>query len=246
MRPINYIDYDKLSDDVLYLGSNLFLRMNVSLSNKGDQDQRYHFHKEYRYDSKYTSNGKLLSIKRSFTYYLSLDKTDTKMNIMIRPQDMILFKMNLEQVSKWFSDNTFGTKGREVILRNRKESIVLPGLAQQRYIQFDPVVVVWENTGDQTPGVRVTLGDPSIYADISVDKLFALLYTISNFNMYESAQLLVNYLGRPNFGMNLYEIEDNLYLREQEGKIENAKNNRTIPSQKKSFFDSMDLMAKGD
>ena len=48
MRPINYIDYDKLSDDVLYLGSNLFLRMNVSLSNKGDQDQRYHFHKEYR------------------------------------------------------------------------------------------------------------------------------------------------------------------------------------------------------
>lgn len=246
MRPINYIDYDKLSDDVLYLGSNLFLRMNVSLSNKGDQDQRYHFHKEYRYDSKYTSNGKLLSIKRSFNYYLSLDKTDTKMNIMIRPQDMILFKMNLEQVSKWFSDNTFGTKGREVILRNRKESIVLPGLAQQRYIQFDPVVVVWENTGDQTPGVRVTLGDPSIYADISVDKLFALLYTISNFNMYESAQLLVNYLGRPNFGMNLYEIEDNIYLKEQEGKIENAKNNRTIPSQKKSFFDSMDLMAKGD
>lgn len=246
MRPINYIDYDKLSDDVLYLGSNLFLRMNVSLSNKGDQDQRYHFHKEYRYDSKYTSNGKLLSIKRSFNYYLSLDKTDTKMNIMIRPQDMILFKMNLEQVSKWFSDNTFGTKGREVILRNRKESIVLPGLAQQRYIQFDPVVVVWENTGDQTPGVRVTLGDPSIYADISVDRLFALLYTISNFNMYESAQLLVNYLGRPNFGMNLYEIEDNIYLREQEGKIENAKNNRTIPSQKKSFFDSMDLMAKGD
>lgn len=78
MRPINYIDYDKLSDDVLYLGSNLFLRMNVSLSNKGDQDQRYHFHKEYRYDSKYTSSGKLLSIKRSFSYYLSLDKTDTK------------------------------------------------------------------------------------------------------------------------------------------------------------------------
>ena len=159
---------------------------------------------------------------------------------------MILFKMNLEQVSKWFSDNTFGTKGREVFLRNRKESIVLPGLAQQRYIQFDPVVVVWENTGDQTPGVRVTLGDPSIYADISVDKLFALLYTISGFNMYQSAQLLVNYLGRPNFGLNLYEIEDNIYLREQEGKIENAKANRTIPNQKKSFFDSMDLMAKGD
>ena len=64
--------------------------------------------------------------------------------------------------------------------------------------------------------------------------------------MYQSAQLLVNYLGRPNFGMNLYEIEDNVYLKEQEGKIENAKANRTIPSQKKSFFDSMDLMAKGD
>lgn len=246
MRPINYIDYDKLSDDVLYLGSNLFLRMNVSLSNKGDQDQRYHFHREYRYDSKYTSNGKLLSIKRSFTYYLSLDKTDTKMNIMIRPQDMILFKKILDKVSNWFSDNTFTIKGREVAIRNRKEPIVLPGLAQHRYIQFDPVVVVWENTGDQTPGVRITLGDPSIYADISVDKLFGLIYTIDTFNMYGSAQSLVNYLGRPNFGMNLYEIEENVYLKEQEGKIENAKQNRTIPSQKKSFFDSMDLMANGD
>ena len=34
MRPIDYIDYDKISDDVLYLGSRLYLRMNVSLSDK--------------------------------------------------------------------------------------------------------------------------------------------------------------------------------------------------------------------
>ena len=85
-------------------------------------------------------------------------------------------------------------------------------MANQKYLQFDPVVIVWENTGEQTPGVRITLGDPSIFADISADKFFALLYTISSFNMYMSAQLLLNYIGRPNYGFNMMEIERNTLI----------------------------------
>ena len=38
MRPIEYIDYDKLSDDVFYLGSKLYLRMNVSLLDKAESN----------------------------------------------------------------------------------------------------------------------------------------------------------------------------------------------------------------
>lgn len=244
MRPIQYIDYDKLSDDVLYLGSKLFLRMNVSLSSKGDQDQRYHFHKEYKYDSKYATD-KLMSIKRSFDYFLSLEKIDCKVSIMIRSQDMILFKVKLEQVSKWFETDTFGLKGKELIVIKKRQPILLEGLALNKYIQFDPIVITWENTGEQTPGVRVTLGDPSIFADITVDKFFGLVYTISTFNMYQSAQILVNYLGRPSFGMNSYEIEDNSYLNDKQDKLEGAKINRTIPKKNRSFFDKMDDLAGG-
>ena len=247
MRPIEYIDYDKISDDVLYLGSKLYLRMNVSLSDKGDQNARYHFHREFMYESAYAPNNKFVSIKRSFNYYLSLDRPDIPTGgIMIRPQDMYLLNSKLEAVSSWFSSTTFGTtKDKKLCVRVHKDPVIIDGLASQKYLQFDPAVFVWENTGEQTPGVRITLGDPSIFADISVDKFFALLYTISSFNMYQSAQLLLNYIGRPNYGFNMMEIERNTFLEEREEGLVNAKDNRQIRgNKKKSFFDTLDGMMK--
>lgn len=248
MRPIEYIDYDKLSDDVLYLGSKLYLRMNVSLSSKSEPDQRYHFHKEFAYSSVYAPNNRFISIKRSFSYYLSLDRIDIPLGgIMIRSQDMIVLKSKLEEVSEWFSSNIFAIKGKNLIVKYKKKPIIVEGLANQKYLQFDPVVIVWENTGEQTPGVRITLGDPSIFADISVDKFFGLLYTISTFNMYQSAQLLLNYLGRPRYGFNLFESENNNFLSDQDkdDKLMNAKDNRQVKGNRpKSFFDKLDDIAE--
>lgn len=247
MRPIEYIDYDKISDDVLYLGDKLYLRMNVSLSSKKEPDMRYHFHQEYEYPSPYGRNGYLKSIKRSFQYFLSLDRKDISGGaIMIRSQDMFLLKEKLTQVSEWFNDGTFGTKKKNLIIKTKREPIILPGLANQKYLQFDPIVIVYEGTGEQTPGVRITLGDSSIFADICVDKLFSLKYTIDTFNMYLSAQLLINYLRRPEFGTGLYVLENNEFMEEHNtGAI--VKNNRGIPDKRpKSFFDKMDDLLKED
>ena len=182
-------------------------------------------------------HDKFVSIKRSFNYYLSLDRTDISGGgVMIRPQDMIVLKSKLDEVSKWFSNNIFAVKNRPLIVKVHQEPIIVEGLASQKYLQFDPVAVVWENTGEQTPGVRITLGDPSIFADISVDKLFALVYTLSNFNMYQSAQLLLNYLGRPQPGFNLLEMEENTFLKENQDNLTNAKDNRQIKEKIKIYL----------
>lgn len=245
MRPIEYIDYDKLSDDVYYLGSKLYLRMNVSLSDKVDPDIRYHFHKEYKYFDPHAPNKYFVSIKRKFSYFLSLDRIDIPQGgIMIRPQDMIVLKNKLEEISKWFSgNNIFGVKNKKLIIKNHKEPIIVDGLANQKYIQFDPIVVVWENTNEQTPGVRITLGDPSVFADISVDKFFGFLYTISTFNMYQSAQLLLNYLGRPEFGYNMRELENYDRLPEDEDVPIKAVDGRQVKNIKNlSFFQKMDML----
>lgn len=248
MRPIDYIDYDKISDDVLYLGSKLYLRMNVSLSDKADPDIRYHFHREFMYKDTHAPHDNFISIKRKFNYYLSLDRTDISQGgIMIRAQDMILLKSKLEQVSVWFTGNTFGTKDKQLVIRYKKDPVILDGLAQQKYIQFNPIVVVYDSTGEQSPGVRITLGDPDIFADITVDKFYGLKYTIDNFNLYQSAQLLINYLGRPEYGFNMSIMEDNKFL-ENEGDVDIANiKNRNLPNQKKkSYFEKMDDMMKGD
>ena len=60
---IEYIDYDKISDDLCWLGNKCIVRMVVKLSNKKN-DTRYHFHKEFKYPTSY--NRDLLTIRRSF------------------------------------------------------------------------------------------------------------------------------------------------------------------------------------
>lgn len=243
MRPIQFIDYDKLSDDVLYLGSKLYLRMNVSLSNKQDPDMRYHFHKEYSYDSKY-SKTRLMSMKRSFDYYLSFDKTDLRNIIIIRPQDMIILQRALARVVLWFEDkekNAFYVKNKKLIVK-KQQPILVEGLAMNGYIEFQPIVILSENDNKQTPGLRLTLGKEDCFADITIDKFYGLLYTINTIHMYEAAQNLLNYLGRPDFGTNLVEM-DFVDVKTKEDTITGAKENRTIPNQKpKSFFDKVNEM----
>lgn len=243
MRPIQFIDYDKLSDDVLYLGSKLYLRMNVSLSSKQDPDMRYHFHKEYSYDSKY-SKARLMSMKRSFDYYLSFDKTDLRNIVIIRPQDMIVLQRALAKVVLWFEDkerNAFYVRSKKLIVK-KQQPILVEGLAMNGYIEFQPIVILSENDNKQTPGLRLTLGKEDCFADITIDKFYGLFYTINTIHMYEAAQNLLNYLGRPDFGTNLVEMEF-VDVNKKEDTITGAKENRTIPNQKpKSFFDKVNEM----
>lgn len=247
MRPISYIDYDKLSDDVLYLGNKLTLRMNVSLSRKQEPDNRYFFHKEYSYGSLY-SKRKLISIKRSYDYYLSFDKSDLRNIVIIRPQDMIVLQRALERAVLWFEDkehNAFYVKNKKLIVKKQKP-IVVEGLAMDGYIEFQPIVLLTENDNKQSPGIRLTLGREDCFSDITVDKFYGLVYTISTFRLYEAAQNLLNYLGRPEFGTNLYEMEDNTPpVTEDEEKMTGAKNNRMIPTTRpRSFFDKINDMVE--
>lgn len=242
MRPIQFIDYDKLSDDVLYLGSKLYLRMNVSLSTKNEQDiSRYHYHKEYSYPSKY-SNNNLVSIKRSFTYYLSFDKADIRNIVMIRAQDMIVLNRALERVVLWFEDkehNAFYVRSKKLIVK-KQQPVLVEGLAMNSYLEFQPIVILSEQDNRQTPGVRLTLGNPEYFADITVDKLYGLVYTLSTFRMFEAAQNLVNYLGRPGFGFNLMEMESFDANKPESDELTGAKQNRSISNKKsKSFFDKV-------
>ena len=96
IEPMEFFKIDKVSDDVYAIGPNVILKFNVSLS-KTSQGKRYHFHKEYEYPSKDIKNQNLVTIKRSFDYYLSIenmqkDSNGNKLFIRIGPQEYMLFK----------------------------------------------------------------------------------------------------------------------------------------------------------
>ena len=195
------IDFDKISDDILYLGNNMILRMNVVLARMNNKDRsRIFYHKEFMYDAKYSDKTSVGTLRRSFQYFLSIDKTDLYIsNVIIRPQDMILLISKLGEASKWFNGTVFGMKKGKIVIHNKPESIIVNGLCEGKFIMFDPIVIDYDD-GNQTQGVRLTVSTTDNYTDLSADRFFGLYYALKNINMFQSAQLMLNYLGRPELG----------------------------------------------
>lgn len=238
MQAITFIDYEKISDDLYFLGQNVLLRFNVQLAKKSDDGRRFHYHKEYEYNSnKYIDKSNLVSIRRSFDYYLSLERTvGDRESIMIRAQDMIILRGKINQATKWyFNNNLYAVKKDKLIMLGKQEPIKITNLAGSKWIMLEPTILQYEN--QYTPGLRLYLSSESNYIDISVDKFMGLVYLIDSINMYESAQLLLNYLQRPQFGTNLYSFENEI-SKEKEPDVK-AKN-RTIQKSNKSYFDKLD------
>ena len=245
MRPIKYVDYQKISDNIYFLGNNTVLRFNVLLSGKRDDGTSNHFHKEYMYNSNFVDREKNITIRRTLHFHLSIDKTDIRgFSIIINPSDMYLLRAKLKEASIWFNDGTFASKDEKLIIKSKKPPIKIPGLAYGNFLMFEPVVIQWENTGQQEQVIRMTMSYNNIYTDIPIDKFYGMMYMINTLDMYQMAAILVNYLGRPEYGTNLYEFENDQFINAPEEGLSNVKENRQIPSLKnnKSYFDKIDNM----
>lgn len=215
--PIEYEKYDKIVDTIYTLGMNCVLRFNVSLS-RGYNDKRYHFYKEFEYGSKYGDGPQtLVTIKRDYDYYLSIEnniKPDNtnKCFIRIGATEYYLFKNAIETVISWFIDSKykdlFQMKNNELIVVAPAPHFRLNGFPMDKYLSFDPVVSQkGQSKFDCEPGVKIELSDPNNIVIMNLDKLMGLSYILSSFNMIQSAQIMINYLGRPEFGTNRYVME---------------------------------------
>lgn len=217
IEPMEFFKVDKISDDVYNIGPNVLLKFNVSLS-KISNGKRYHYHKEYEYASKGISSPKtLVTIKRSFDYYLSIenaqkDQDGNKLFIRIGPSEYPIFMKALDESIAWFTDSKysklFANDNGRVVLVSPIPSFTMRNLPMSKYIEFTPVIIDrGMANADKEPGVRIYFSSPSNYIDINLDRLMGLHYTVSKFNMYQCALSLINYLQRPEFGTNRFEMD---------------------------------------
>lgn len=230
---INYEDYNKISDVMLNLGDHGCLKCVVSLNYLNLSKFKVNFHREVQ-------NNTGFSINRNFQYFYSIEKKtdDVWGNVMIRAQDLILLKRKLAECLKWFDENkTFCIKDNKLIIYPTKR-IFLQGLAGNKWLGFEPVVIQYDDSSPVAPGVRITLGDDSIYLDVDVSKFYALVELLETTPLYVVAQNMVNYLGRPDFGTNLYvmDVYEDKETAPKQSTISKAVNGRQI-KKNKSFFD---------
>ena len=239
---IEYIDYDKISDDLCWLGNKCIVRMVVRLANKNKEGNRNHFHKEFKYSTSYNDKREAITIRRSFDYYISIDNLETKDSIMITTRDILLLRMQINEVFKWFYDKTFAIKNKKMIILEKKNPIYVEGLVGQKYLMFEPIVYI-DMEEKQSKGVRITLSDPNVFADVPVHVFAGFMYLINSIDMYSAAQNLINYIGHPDFGTNLFTFEKSEFVSGEQN-VNNVIKERTIEKKKpqKSYFDSLDDM----
>lgn len=232
--------YEKITDDIMIIANRVLLRMNVSLAFYNNENKRTTFHREVEYYSQ-KANSNLINIKRNFDYYLTIEHVINKDYIRIGITDIMKLRHALDEAYKFFTDpkyeNLYVKTDGELILYMNVNPIVLTGLSMDKYLKFEPCVYL-DFRGETQRGLRMYLSSDSSYCDISLNRLEAFMYIINTINLFESAQMMINYFGRPELGHNLYsyniEPEDDVELNFE------GKDNRKVTSNKNvSYFDKM-------
>lgn len=235
---IEYIDYDKISDDLCWLGNKCIVRMVVKLANRGKDDTRYHFHKEYKYDANYNNKKEVITIRRSFGYYISIDSLEYKdASVIITNNDILLLRAKIAEAFNWFYDKTFAMKNGKMIILEKKKPAIVDGLLGGKFLMFEPIVYI-DFDDKQSKGIRISINDKNIFSDVPANVFSGFMYAINSIDMFTAAQNMINYIGHPDFGTNLLAFEKTEYASPQE--VDNTIKERKI-SNKKSFFSIDDM-----
>ena len=193
---LEYTDYDRISDTLLYFDNGISLDFIVQLSRPDRFKNRRFYESEFEYGSKYSGRVNDRSIKRFMLFNFALNvKDDYLAGIKLRNQDVEILKMLLSQkVIPWFiGDNKiFKIVDSKLTIVGNIDPVFYTQ-SVYKYIRFDPTVISYED-GTFKEGVRMELSDPSIWTYIDIDKLFGFLNLLKNTDMYNAAIGLCNYV----------------------------------------------------
>lgn len=248
---IIFNEYEKITDDLCIFSNGYIMRFNVVLGSKSQDNMKIPFHNEYKYNSnKYLNHNSLITIRRKFDYYISIENFNKDINdyIMIRAQDMLFLRSNLHLAMQWFTSqqfiNLFAYDKNKLVKMGQVEPVRINGLCNSNYMILSPTVIEYDNASYEGVMFTLTTGN---YFSITVDKFMELIYIIDSFNMYMSAQLMLNYIGRPPEGINqLSFADDNAYMSQmntqppQDPGFSGTK--REPYTKKKSFFDKINSL----
>lgn len=205
-------DYDRIVDKVMWLGAGATLNFNIDLyytrKTISGQRNKENFHREviYKVDNQYK-----VKILRDFTYYftIELNNKNIKDKAIIGVNNIYFIIFNLKNIIKWFIgengiNNTFAKRSDGTLFVCSKIDPIRINLAFDSYIEFKPAVDFIN--GYESIGAQVFLNNNNSNFFMSSDTIFSLYHMLSTSNMYMMAQNMLNYIGRPEYGTNSYNI----------------------------------------
>ena len=89
MNNVDFTEYNRITDILMYLSNVLTLNFTVALSKKTKFGGRQFFQYEVEYGSDDNSNSSLRSIKRNMNFYFTIENREVfASGMMLRPQDI--------------------------------------------------------------------------------------------------------------------------------------------------------------
>lgn len=207
---IIFLDYDKISDTLMWLSRDYMLKFCVSLKYKNSRGDLVPFHSEYKSYSE-TADREYLSISLYQSVYFVINCNSNYNNsVLLRPNDVVVLTMLYNKtILSWYvgPHKVFGyDENHQLILTGKYPTDLQVPMSDNKYLGFLPITDTYEN-GDGKEGLRIFINSSENYIDLSIDRMFEFFYYICNTNMVEAAIGLMNYVKIPPYGQNLVEIQ---------------------------------------
>ena len=206
MENIDFTDYDRISDTLMFLSTTIKLCFTVVLCKKDKMGNRAHIHSEYEYPSKFRDQNMARSIKRDINYYYTIDNmNDFGNGLVLRPQDIEILKMLLDQqILPWFfgKNRVFNIKDNKLYIKEFGEPVVY-AQSDYKFVSFNPIVFTYED-GKYKEGIRIYLNSQDAFADLDIDRFMQFVNIIKCTDMYNAALTMINYVKIPPYGINTY------------------------------------------
>lgn len=192
MSENQFTKYERVTDTLMWFNADVVLRFNVTLARKDKKGQRQFFWKEWAYDSRYANAGDVVSIKREFRAFLSIDnirQNNGKGGVMIERGDLPMLRSKVGEAAGWISNpEVFGYVGKD----EQKKLQVMSDIAcsmnvgDRSALMFEPVVLNFFDSA-QEPGIRMSIGDTQNYIDVRTTVFMEFYEILRTLDMYTAA-----------------------------------------------------------
>lgn len=203
-------NYNKIESLICYVGGKAVLKMNVILSDtKAERYRDLSYHMETDFYSS-SADRRMVNIKLNIRYFLSLE-TIGKGNIereylIINDSDIFQLREALRGVYKEITspDLYAEREGKLTMVRDSPSfGVKLPF---KKKVAFHASMIT-DSEDFKHPGVLMYINSKDLAISLSVRDVEGLLYQFETINLFQTAQELVNYFGRPEDGTNRFKVQ---------------------------------------
>lgn len=236
----NGVIYDKVNDVICRLNRGaVTVQFSVVLNKKDKIGKSNNYYHVYEYQSnKYVNANYARSIRRDFSYYVTVKTAGSSKALLIKPENMYLLRAGLTKTIEWFTTERYKglfkiSNNILVVDRSIEVGTVTIPAAYDKDIKIAPSVI---NINDSvTTGVKMKFGDEQTIP-VTLEELYAFHYHMMELNMYQAASTIISSLETPELNESNYTKMSDNNMNSYQDNTSFSKNYNTKRSPK-SIFD---------